>query len=213
MRAGDVGAVGQVGNAARHLEDAVITARRQVKLVKARFRSCSPWRRQCNAVRFHPELSSALALPWRAICRSRAALTRARTTAVESPPLRAETSASVIDGDIENQIDAIQQRAGQFAAIARYLVRRAATARLAEMTAGARVHCGDQLEACGKAGAMAGAGDMDVAAFQRLAQGFEHATVELRQLVEKKHAVMRERDFAPGRGTEPPPTRAGAEAE
>ena len=41
--------------------------------------------------------------------------------------------------------------------------------------------------------------DRDRAVFQRLAQHFERAAVELGQFVEKQHAVVRQADFA-GRG-------------
>ena len=36
----------------------------------------------------------------------------------------------------------------------------------------------------------------DAAFFERLAHGFQHAALELRQFVEKQNAVMRERNFA-----------------
>ena len=41
--------------------------------------------------------------------------------------------------------------------------------------------------------------DGDLAVFERLAHDFQRRAFELRQLVEKKDAVMRETDFA-GRG-------------
>jgi len=44
-----------------------------------------------------------------------------------------------------------------------------------------------------------GAGNGDSPGFDRLAQGFEHVTVELRQFVQKQHSVMRERNL-PGAG-------------
>ena len=43
---------------------------------------------------------------------------------------------------------------------------------------------------------MIGAHDRDLAGLQRLAQRIEHLRLEFRQLVEKQHAVMGERDFA-----------------
>ena len=49
---------------------------------------------------------------------------------------------------------------------------------------------------------MVGASDRHFAAFQRLAQRVQNAWIELREFVEKQHAVMRERDF----------TRLGAQA-
>ena len=41
-----------------------------------------------------------------------------------------------------------------------------------------------------------GARDADVTGFERLAQHFQHLAIEFRQLVEKQHAVMRQRNFA-----------------
>ena len=41
-----------------------------------------------------------------------------------------------------------------------------------------------------------GAGDADAAGLQRLAQRFERGAVELRQLVEEQHALMRQADLA-----------------
>ena len=43
---------------------------------------------------------------------------------------------------------------------------------------------------------MVGAGYRDLAVFHRLAQRIQHPRIELRQLVEKQHALMRQRDFA-----------------
>ena len=43
---------------------------------------------------------------------------------------------------------------------------------------------------------MIGAGDRDFAGLERLAQRFERLRLEFRQLVEKQHALMGERDFA-----------------
>ncbi len=107
-----------------------------------------------------------------------------------------------IDGrDIEHQVEAIEQGPGELAAIARDLVGRAATlaGRMAEPAAGTGIHRRDELEAGGKFGAPGGAADVDLPALQRLAQGFEHAALELRKLVEKQRAVMRQRDFAGAR--------------
>lgn len=43
---------------------------------------------------------------------------------------------------------------------------------------------------------MIGAGDQDVAGLHRLAERVQHLRLELRQLVEEEHAVMRKRDLA-----------------
>ena len=57
-----------------------------------------------------------------------------------------------------------------------------------------------------------GASDADPAGFERLAQGFECGAAELRKLVEKEDALVRQADLA-GVDPEAPPTRAGSEAE
>ena len=74
--------------------------------------------------------------------------------------------------------------------------RRQAIARIAGVAAAARVHRRDQHEARRIGDAVVGARDRDLAGFERLAQRVEHLRLEFRQLVEKQHAVMRERNFA-----------------
>jgi hypothetical protein len=64
------------------------------------------------------------------------------------------------------------------------------------VAAAAGIHRRHQHEACRIRGAMVGAHDRDLAGFQRLAQRIEHLRLKFRQLVEEKHAVVRERDFA-----------------
>ena len=54
----------------------------------------------------------------------------------------------------------------------------------------ARIHGRHELEAGREIRAPRCAGDADVTAFERLAQGFQHASVEFGKLVEKEHAVM-----------------------
>ena len=68
--------------------------------------------------------------------------------------------------------------------------------RIVEITATARIHGGDKLEAGGIAHAVIGAGNDRLAVLQRLAQGIEHLWRELGQFVEKQHAVMGKRHFA-----------------
>ena len=79
------------------------------------------------------------------------------------------------------------------------------------MAAAAGIHRGHELEAGGIADAVVGPAIDDFAGFQRLAQTVEHLGLELRQLVEKQHAMMGERHLA-GRALLPPPTRAAIEA-
>ena len=65
-----------------------------------------------------------------------------------------------------------------------------------EESAGAGIHRRRQHEARGKRQRHGGARDGDSAVFQRLAHDFQHVAGELRQFIEKEHAVVGERDFA-----------------
>jgi len=98
------------------------------------------------------------------------------------------------------QVDAVDQRAGN----PRLIVGGAAgvgpaaagKAGFAGAAAAARIHCPDQHEPRRIGDAMIGAGNGNLAGFQRLAQRVERLRLEFRQLVEEQHAVVRERDFA-----------------
>ena len=94
-------------------------------------------------------------------------------------------------------VDAVEERAGDTGAIALDLQRRADAflLRVGEKAAGTRVHCGDQHDAGGIIDRAEGAGDGDVAVFQRLPHDLEDVAPEFRQLVEEKDAVVREGDF------------------
>ena len=59
-----------------------------------------------------------------------------------------------------------------------------------------RVHRGDELEPCRERRRPAGPSDRDPTLLERLAQRLEHVPVELRQLVEEQHAVIREGHLA-----------------
>jgi hypothetical protein len=59
---------------------------------------------------------------------------------------------------------------------------------------------------------MIGARNRDLAVLQRLAQRIQHPRIELRQLVKKQHALMRQRDLA-GLARMPPPVSAAMLAE
>lgn len=101
-------------------------------------------------------------------------------------------------GDGEVQVDAVEQRAGELGAVALDLLRGATAwvGDVAQVAAGAGVHGGDQLETRREAHPVVGPGDDDLAAFQGLAQDLENLPVELRQLVEKQHALMGQGDFS-----------------
>lgn len=96
------------------------------------------------------------------------------------------------------QIDAVQQRAAELALVACHLVGRAAAGALAgaEKAARAGVHRGHQLEAGRVFGPLCRTGDGDAAGLQRLAQGFQRTAGVLRKFIEKKDAMVGERDLA-----------------
>jgi hypothetical protein len=138
-------------------------------------------------------------LPCRASCTARARATRSATTALGSPGADARREFGHRQrGHVDLDVDAIEQRPGQLAQIARRDVRCAAAAsgRIAVPAARAGVHRGDQLTGGGKIGLLRSARDRDAAAFERLAQHFQHVPVEFGQLVEKQHAQMGQRDLA-----------------
>jgi hypothetical protein len=86
--------------------------------------------------------------------------------------------------DLDVQIDAVQERAADPADVT-FDVHRGALARppaIAEVAARARVHGGDQDEACWKRARMERAGDGDAAFFEPLAQHLQAPAIELRQL-------------------------------
>jgi hypothetical protein len=82
---------------------------------------------------------------------------------------------------LDLQIDAVEQRPGDFAAVARHNVRCAAAFRagVPKITAGTRIHRRHELKVRRKIGLARGAGDGDAARFQRLAQRFQHGTRKL----------------------------------
>lgn len=106
-------------------------------------------------------------------------------------------------GDGQVQVDTVQQRAGQFVAIALNLLRRTTTpsGRLAKISTGTGIHCGHQLKACWKPHPIPRPGDHDMARLQRLAKYLKHPPIELRQLIQKQHAMVGEGDFTGLRAT------------
>ncbi len=104
-------------------------------------------------------------------------------------------------GHLDLDVDAVEQGAGNLAAIARHLVRRTAAFAVvvAEVAAGAGIHRRDELELGLEIGAPRRARDGDASALQRFAQHFQYAAVELGQLVEEQHAMHGDRDLAGAR--------------
>src|SRR5690606_21159654 len=66
----------------------------------------------------------------------------------------------------------------------------------AVITAGAGIHGCHQLKGCRKGDLSFGSGDSYFATLQRFTQYFQHLTLTLRQLIQKKHAAMRQRNFS-----------------
>ena len=95
-------------------------------------------------------------------------------------------------------VDSIEQRTRDAIAISKDSLRRAVTTsgRMTEVSARTGIHRRDELELRRKLHLSGGARDVNASRLERLTQHFEHATIELGQLVEKQHAVMRERDLA-----------------
>ena len=80
------------------------------------------------------------------------------------------------------QVDAVQQRAGDAAEVALDFAR-GALGFVGHLAVGRRVHRGDEHELGGERHRACGAADGDMAFFERLAQGFQHAALELGQLI------------------------------
>lgn len=99
------------------------------------------------------------------------------------------------------QVYAVQQGAGQAAAVARHLVAGAAAAcrAVAQIAARAGIHGGDELEAGGKADLVGGAGNHHMARFQGLAQDLEHLAVKFGQLIQEQYAMVGQGDLARAR--------------
>src|SRR5436190_20143499 len=95
------------------------------------------------------------------------------------------------------EVDPIEQRSGNTLPITLYLTRTAATFafQIAEVTARARIHRRDQHEFARESDAAGCSRNGDPSILQRLAHHFQRGTMKFRQLIEKKHAVVRHADF------------------
>src|SRR5260221_13344075 len=113
--------------------------------------------------------------------------------------------------DLELDVDAIGQRARNAPAIARYALGRAAaaSAAVAAMSTGAGIHGRQELKASRILHLARGAGNGVALGFDRLPEGLDQLTVELRQFVQKQHSVMRERNL-PGAGNLAPTDERGS---
>ncbi len=92
------------------------------------------------------------------------------------------------------KIDAIEQRARELARVSDAVagVAGARVPRIAEESAGTRIHRRDEQHVAREHGGALGADDREAALLERLADGFEHVTPKHRQLVEEKDPAMGE---------------------
>ena len=100
-------------------------------------------------------------------------------------------------GCFHNDIDPIQQRAGNSALVPAYIVQAAAAAsgRVPIPAAFARIHCTDQHEAARKRHAAGSSGNRYLPVFQWLPQKVEDVAAKLRQFIKEKHSVVRKAHF------------------
>src|SRR6185437_8758627 len=100
-------------------------------------------------------------------------------------------------GDFDVNVDAVEQRAGNFGDVALNLRRRAvAVARgIAKESAGARIHRSGEHESRRKTDGKSSASNGDHAVFERLAENFEDVALKFRELIEKKHAIVAQGNF------------------
>lgn len=194
---GDDGGAIQVGDGARHAQDAVPGARRPVELLH-----------RAAQRRFGPSLEAAPAVDFTGI-QLLVAFLLARQLALKGRFHARSDDARCFAVRVGRQpfgrygphfdlhIDAIQQRTGNAALITQdHVGWTAAGQRLvAEIAAWAWIHGGNQLETRWEIGLARGARDGDFARLHWFAQHFQYAPVKLGQLVEKEHAAMGQRNF------------------
>lgn len=196
VRAGDMGRAGQVGDGAGNFQYSVIAAGGELKFahgVLEQLRALAV--RQAMAVDvagFERGIGFALPLSLQGVGGGDARPDRRRSfSGVAGGQLGFGDG-----GNVDMQVDSVEQRSGEFAPVAADLFGGAATARLAEIAAGTGVHGGDQLKAGRELDPLSGAGDPDPPVFQGFAQALEDAAGEFGEFIEKQDAMMSERNFA-----------------
>ena len=109
-------------------------------------------------------------------------------------------------GNLEVDVDPVEQRAGDPGAVALDVQRRAAAGvgRVAEVAAGTGIHGRREHETCREREAHGRPAQRDDAVLQGLAQHLQHVAAEFGQLVEEQHPAVGQADL-PGRGIDPPP--------
>ena len=102
------------------------------------------------------------------------------------------------DVDLDMQIETIEQRAGDLAAISRDTLRTAAAVAITVTEVAARtwIHGAGEHESGGVGQRHGGAGDRDKAVFEGLTEDLQHVLLELWEFVEKQDAVVGNRYFS-----------------
>ena len=186
----------QVGDGARHLEDAVIAARRQPETLHHLAQQGMILRPQ-SAMGLHgPELQPGVDFAGAGTL----AVPRRHHPLPHGGAGLATNALQFLEGDARHlhlQVDTVQQWAGDAAAVALHLfgTALAAAAGIAPVAAGTGVHGRHQLETGRELRLARGPGDEDVAGLQGFAQHLQHAAVELRQFIEEQHALVGQGDL------------------
>ena len=192
----------EVGNGAGDLTDAVIAAGRQAERVKG-----LPHQLRAGLVqlaefaqlsRLHIRVAEA-GRPGKAL--ALAASRRLDPRLDRAGRLRFLVAAQIVEierRDLDDNVDAVEQRPGDAREIIVDGGRRAGAAPggVAVPAAAAGVHRADELKLAGKARRARRAGNGHHAVLKRLAHDLQRFLAELRQFVEKQHALVCERNFA-----------------
>ena len=188
----------QIGDGARHAQDAVVAASRQPQTVEGALHELLSGGVQRAVLTDHGRGHVGVA----GDIGAGVALFLHLTGGVDPRPdirrglrlLLAAHGLVLHGGHVDVHVDAVQQGARNAAHVLLYLLGRAGTAAggMTVPPAAAGVHGTDQHEAAGQRQGAGGAGDGHKAVLQRLAQRLQRRLAELRQLVQKQHAVVRQ---------------------
>ena len=202
MGGGDAFGTGEVGDGAGDLEDAVIGAGREVELLHCLLQQIAEGGVERTMVADqgmrHPGVGGDFRVREANLLAFAGGLHPGAHDRGELALLLGAQIAHRYRGGLNVQIDPVEQRTAHPRPVTLDLRGRAAAFvfRIAEIAARAGVHRGHQHEAAGQGNLAGAARDGDLAVLQWLAHHLEGRAFELRQLVEKEHAVVRERDFA-----------------
>ena len=107
-------------------------------------------------------------------------------------------TSQILTGNIYDEVDAVEDGAGKFFLVADDLIGVAGAffVRVAEITAGAWVHSGNEYKLCGIFDGSGGTGNGDLFFFEGLTKCFQMGARELGDFVQEERAAVREGDFA-----------------